>query len=225
MAKILLVEDDKDLSLTVRKWLEAQNYAVDTAFDGTEGYEYLKRGRYEVIVLDWQLPGMTGVELARKFRGEGGATPILMLTGKGKVEDKEEGLDAGADDYLTKPFNMRELTARIRALLRRSPTPAGQSLKVGQIELDPQKRLLKKNGVSVHVVPKDFAVLEFLMRYPGEVFSAEALLQRVWSFDSEASTDAVRTSVKRLRKALDDGADEKNSCIENVRTLGYRLRV
>ena len=148
-----------------------------------------------------------------------------MLTGKGKVEDKEEGLDAGADDYLTKPFNMRELTARIRALLRRSPTPAGQSLKVGELELDPQKRLLRKSGVAVHVVPKDFAVLEFLMRYPGEVFSAEALLQRVWSFDSEASTDAVRTSIKRLRKALDDGSDEKNSCIENVRTLGYRLRI
>lgn len=198
---------------------------MDTAFDGTEGYEYLKRGRYEVVILDWELPGMTGVELARKFRGEGGATPILMLTGKGRVEEKEEGLDAGADDYLTKPFNMRELTARIRALLRRSPTPVGESLKVGKLELDPQKRLLRKSGVAVHVVPKDFAVLEFLMRYPGEVFSAEALLQRVWSFDSEASTDAVRTSVKRLRKALDDGADEKNSCIENVRTLGYRLRI
>jgi DNA-binding response OmpR family regulator len=225
VSKILLVEDDKDLSLTVSKWLEQQGYSIDTAFDGTEGYEYLKRGRYEVVILDWQLPGMTGVELARKFRAEGGATAILMLTGKGRVEEKEEGLDAGADDYLTKPFNMRELTARIRALLRRSPTPVGESLKVGQIELDPQKRLLRKSGVAIHVVPKDFAVLEFLMRYPGEVFSAEALLQRVWSFDSEASTDAVRTSIKRLRKALDDGADEKNSCIENVRTLGYRLRV
>lgn len=225
MAKILLVEDDKDLSLTVSKWLESQSYSVDTAFDGTEGYEYLKRGRYEVVILDWQLPGMTGVELAKKFRAEGGVTPILMLTGKGRVEEKEEGLDAGADDYLTKPFNMRELTARIRALLRRSPTPVGESLKVGLLELDPQKRMLRKSGVAVHVVPKDFAVLEFLMRYPGEVFSAEALLQRVWSFDSEASTDAVRTSIKRLRKALDDGADEKNSCIENVRTLGYRLRV
>jgi len=225
VSKILLVEDDKDLSLTISKWLEQQNYSVDTAFDGTEGYEYLKRGRYEVVILDWQLPGMTGVELAKKFRAEGGATAILMLTGKGRVEEKEEGLDAGADDYLTKPFNMRELTARIRALLRRSPTQVGECLKVGEIELDPQKRLLRKSGAAIHVVPKDFAVLEFLMRYPGEVFSAEALLQRVWSFDSEASTDAVRTSIKRLRKALDDGADEKNSCIENVRTLGYRLRV
>jgi DNA-binding response OmpR family regulator len=223
--KILLVEDDKDLSLTISTWLSAQNFSVDTAYDGASGYEYLKRGRYEVVILDWNLPGMTGVELAKRFRFDGGTTPILMLTGKGSIEEKEQGLDSGADDYLTKPFAMRELSARLRALARRAHSPVSGTLKAGSIELDPDKRLVLKHGVPVHVVPKDFSVLEFLMRYPGEVFSAETLLQRVWSFDSEASTDAVRTSIKRIRRAIDDEAESENSCIENVRTLGYRFRI
>lgn len=222
--KILLVEDDKDLSLTISTWLTTQNFSVDTAFDGSEGYEYLKRGRYEVVILDWNLPGMTGVELARQFRFDGGTTPILMLTGKGSIEEKEQGLDSGADDYLTKPFAMRELSARLRALARRAHSPVSDTLKIGSIELDPDKRIVMKNGVAVHIVPKDFSVLEFLMRYPGEVFSAETLLQRVWSFESEATTDAVRTSIKRLRRALDGVDEDNNSCIENVRTLGYRFR-
>jgi two-component system OmpR family response regulator len=178
-----------------------------------------------VVILDWDLPRMTGVEICSKYRANKGVTPILMLTGKSQIADKEQGLDAGADDYLPKPFHMRELSARIRALGRRPTTVASNVLTVGSLELDPTKHRLCKNGQDIHLLPKDFALLEFLMRHPDEIFSSEAILQRVWNLDTEATSDAVRTSVKRLRKKLDDSDDEDNSIIENVRRIGYRLKI
>ncbi len=225
MPKILLVEDDKDLALLVKEWLDSENYSLDIAHDGMEGYEYLRQGHYDVVVLDWDLPRMTGVEICMKYRANKGVTPILMLTGKNQVADKEQGLDAGADDYLPKPFHMRELSARLRALGRRPTTVASNVLTVGSLELDPTKHRLSKNGQDVHLLPKDFALLEFLMRHPDEIFSSEAILQRVWNLDTEATSDAVRTSVKRLRKKLDDSDNEDDSIIENVRRIGYRLKV
>jgi DNA-binding response OmpR family regulator len=224
MPKILMVEDDKDLAMIVHDWLKSEFYALDLAADGRTGYEYLRQGDYDLIILDWDLPGMPGVEICRKFRSGGGSAPILMLTGKGKVEEKEEGLDAGADDYLCKPFSMRELSARLRALLRRPVVTAGSLLKVGILEMDPSKHTLTKNGEPVKLARKDFELLEFFMRHPGSFFSTEHLLERVWSFDSEATSDAVRTAVKRLRKILDDSDDEEHSIIESARRVGYRLR-
>jgi two-component system, OmpR family, response regulator len=224
VAKILLVEDDKDLALLVREWLEAENYSLDIAHDGMEGYEFLRQGHYDVVVLDWDLPRMTGLEICQKYRATKGVAPILMLTGRGQIADKEMGLDAGADDYLAKPFHMRELSARLRALGRRPTTVVSSVLTVGNLELDTVKHRLCKGGVDVHLLPKDFALLEFLMRHPDEIFSSEAILQRVWNLDTEATSDAVRTSVKRLRKKLDESDDEDSSVIENVRRIGYRLR-
>jgi two-component system, OmpR family, response regulator len=224
MPKILMVEDDKDLAMIVHDWLKAEFYALDVVHDGRVGYEYLQRGDYDLIILDWDLPGMPGVELCRKWRGEGGRTPILILTGKGQIEEKEEGLDAGADDYLTKPFTMRELSARLRALLRRPATKVSHILKIGNLEMDPSKHILSKNGEFLHLPRKDFDLLEYLMRNPGRFFSIDHLLERIWSFDTEATSDAVRTAIKRLRKALDDGDDENDSMIESARRVGYRLR-
>lgn len=222
--KILLVEDDKDLALLVSEWLRSENYSLDIAHDGKEGYEFLRQGHYDVVILDWDLPRMTGVEICQKYRSAKGVAPILMLTGKSQIAEKEEGLDAGADDYLAKPFHMRELSARLRALSRRPTTVVSNTMIVGNLELDVVKHRLSKNGEDVHLLPKDFALLEFLMRHPDEIFSSEAILQRVWNLDTETTSDAVRTSVKRLRKKLDDGDDEDNSIIENVRRIGYRLR-
>lgn len=223
MPKVLLVEDNTDLTTIIKESLE-QDYSLDISHNGAEGLEYLRVGRYDIVILDWDLPEISGVEICRRFRASGGTTPVLMLTGKSQIVDKEQGLDAGADDYLTKPFDMRELAARLRALVRRGTTAATNLLTLRDLELDPVKHTLKKGGQNVHLLKKDFALLEFLMRYPEEIFSTEALLERVWSFDSEATSEAVRTSVKRLRKALDDGNDESDSIIENVRRVGYRLK-
>ena len=225
MTKILLVEDDKDLTIVIKEWLEGQNFVLDIAFDGRAGQEYLLQGDYDVIILDWDLPGISGLDICRRYRDAQGSAPILMLTGKNQIIEKEIGFESGADDYLTKPFDMRELSARLKALARRPRTTVSERLKAGDIELDPFKHKVYKRGKEIHLLPKDFAVLEFLMKRPDEVFSAEALLQRVWNFDTEASNDAVRTSIKRIRKLIDTSDDESKSMIENVRRIGYRLRV
>lgn len=224
MPKILLVEDEKDLALSVRQFLEAQNISVEVANDGLEGYEYLRRGHYDVAVLDWELPGLSGIEICQRHRAAQGSTPILILTGKSQIGEKEAGYGAGADDYLTKPFQMRELLLRVKALSRRTGTSINMTLKVGTIELDSAAHKVFKAGKPVHLLPKDFALLELLMRHPAEVFSTEAIVQRVWSVDSDVTDSAVRTSVLRLRKKLDDSDDESLSIIENVRRIGYRLR-
>lgn len=224
MPKILLIDDDKDLVEMVKEWLEAANYNYEIAHDGKAGWEFLRQGIYDVIVIDWNLPGMEGPEICRKFRANRGTTPIIMLTGKTQIEDKETGLDSGADDYLTKPFSIKELMARIRAQLRRQNGKFAQTIKVGDLEMAPHEHRLSKNGVEVHLQPKDFAVLELFMRHPGDVFSSDSILQRVWNLDAEVGSDAVRTSIKRLRKALDKSEDEAVSIIENIPRVGYRLR-
>lgn len=225
MNKILLVEDDADLARTIRTWLESERYQVTHTTDGSDGFSLLKGGGYELAILDWELPGMTGVEISRKYRINKGEIPILMLTGKEMVADRIEGLDAGADDYLTKPFSLKELSARIRALLRRPAAVSSNILEVGPFSLDPKKYRVTKNGVELRLMPREFALFEFLMKNPDVVFSADALLQRVWEDDSDASSDALRTSVRRLRKVLDEQEDESQSIIENIPRVGYRLRV
>lgn len=223
MPKILYVEDDKDLSSMVREWLQAENFSLEIVHDGALGWEYLRQGEYDLIILDWQLPGMDGVEILRRYRNMKGMTPVLMLTGKGTIDSKEEGFEAGADDYLTKPFSMKELSARLRALMRRPSMMASSTIKVRDIELDPIKHTITKGGQELHLLPKDFSLLEFFMKNPDKVYSTEALMMRVWNSDAETGTDALRTAIKRLRKALDE-VDENNSVIENIPRIGYRLR-
>lgn len=222
MAKILLVEDDKDLAVMVVEWLTHEHHSVESAYDGRDGLEKVSIGEYDIIVLDWQLPLMSGLDICKRFREQGGSTPIIMLTGKGTVSEKETGLDSGADDYLTKPFNMKELSARIRALLRRSSKLVSNILQVGDLVVDPGKYKVTKSGVEINLLPREFALLEFLMRHPDEVFSGEALLQRVWQSDSEATSEAIRTCIKRLRQKLD--GDDDNSIIQTIPRVGYRLR-
>ncbi|CAN5181053.1 response regulator transcription factor [soil metagenome] len=225
MSKILLVEDDLSLVATVDQWLSAENYTVETASDGLEGWARLQFEKFDLIVMDWNLPEISGLELCKRFRAEKGLTPVIMLTGRSAVAEKEAGLDAGADDYLTKPFSMKELSARIRALLRRPPTYQTNALALDGICLDPGKHRVTKNGKDVHLLPRDFSLLEFFMRHPDEVFGAEALLQRVWHSDSDATADGLRTAIKRLRQKLDDSEKEHDSIIENIPRVGYRLRV
>lgn len=224
MPKILFVEDDKDLTEMVKEWLTADGYTLDVVYDGADGWEYLRQGHYDIVILDWQLPGLSGPEICRNYRGISGIAPVIMLTGRSEITEKEHGFDSGADDYLTKPFNLKELSARIRALLRRPNTPVTDVLVNGDLELDLAKHRITRGGAEIHLLPKEFDLLEFFMRRPDEVFSTEALLQRIWSVDTDATSDALRTSIKRLRKKLDVSEDEAESIIENIPRVGYRLK-
>lgn len=224
MAKILLVEDSREMASTIITWLNAEHYDVVHVVDGVEGLDLLKFESYDVAILDWELPGMSGVDICKEYRLGGGTIPVLILTAKQAINERTTGLDSGADDYLTKPFALRELSARVRALLRRAPEIKSNVLEVGQISLDTVKYRVMKNGKEVQLMPRDFALLEFLMKNVDHVFSAEALLQRVWANDSEASPSALRTAIKRIRQKLDDDEDEGSSFIENIPRVGYRLR-
>lgn len=224
MAKILFVEDDAGLAEMVLEWLQFEHHAVEWIDNGKEGMERLRFSHYDIIILDWKLPCLSGLDICKQYRSDGGGIPIIMLTALDTISNKEIGLDAGADDYLTKPFSVKELAARIRALLRRPLRASSNILTVQSLTLDPSKYRVTKDGAELHLLPKEFALLEFLMRHPGEVFSSDALLHRVWHTDSDASSDAVRTCLKRLRKKLDNGEGEDNSIIQTVARVGYRLR-
>ncbi len=222
MAKLLLVEDDKDLASTIEAELQLERHTVDMFHDGLDGLEALKATVYDVAILDWDLPGLPGVEILAKFREQGGLTPVIMLTGKSEISDKTTGLDAGADDYLTKPFNSRELAARIRSLLRRPPQIRSNIVEFDGVTLDPSNFGVVKDGTTTRLQPRDFALLEFFMRHPTEVFDVDALMDRVWKLDSDCSPPAVRMAITRIRKALDREGEE--SIIENLPRVGYRLR-
>jgi DNA-binding response OmpR family regulator len=224
MAKILFVEDDASLAEMVVEWLKFEHHAVEWVNEGGGGLERLRFGKYDVAILDWNLPGVSGLDICRQHRAQGGNTPIIMLTAMTTVTNKETGLDSGADDYLTKPFSVKELAARIRAVLRRPASAPSNILKARNLTLDPGKHKVTKDGAEIHLLPREFALLEFFMRHPEEVFSSDALLQRVWHYDSEATSEAVRTCLKRLRKKIDESDDENASIIETVPRVGYRLR-
>lgn len=179
MSKVLIVEDDVALSDSLEQILSADGFTIDSVIDGAEGDEYLKTYTYELIILDWDVPSLSGVELCRRYRQRGGVCPILLLTGKSAIAEKEEGLDAGADDYLTKPFHPRELRARIRALLRRPRQLSGDKLSVRDIDFDPVKREVSRDGKYVKLTSLEIDLFEFFMRHPGEVFSIEALVRGV----------------------------------------------
>ena len=221
MAKILLVEDDLEMCEVVSDWLTDEHYTVDVVNTGTDAVERLRFDKYDVLIFDWQLPDLTGIEVCKRFRSKGGKTPVLMLTGKSEIVDKETGLDAGADDYLTKPFHPRELSARVRALLRRSGEVKQNVLNCGDIELDPQGFKVTKAGQEVALLPKEFALLEFFLRHPNQVFSPEALLDRVWSAESEASPDTIRVHITKLRGKIDK--EGQQSIIKTIHRQGYKL--
>ncbi len=221
MSKILVVEDDPSLLKTVKEWLEFEHNFVESTSDGGEALELLAAYKYDLIILDWELPTKTGIEICQTFRSRGGQTPILFLTGKQAIPDKETGFSSGADDYLTKPFHLKELSMRLKALLRRAPTVSEDVLKMGSLQLNPETHQLLKNGKEVKLSPIEFALMEFFMRNPKTVFSTEAILERVWTAASERSPETLRTCFKRLRDKIDDKG--KPSVIQNVHGVGYKF--
>jgi DNA-binding response OmpR family regulator len=219
MPKILLVEDEKELADVIRDWLSEDFHLVETATDGHEALRRLSDSTYDLIILDLMLPVISGMDVCRQYRSNGGSTPILMLTAKHSLNAKEAGLDAGADDYLTKPFELRELSARARALLRRYKSSPISVLAAGDLSLDRNSCRVTKNGEEVHFLPKEYALLELLMRNQGTVLSVDVLLDNVWGKQSEVVPDTVRSYIKTLRKKVD--TEGKPSIIRTVHGIGY----
>ncbi len=219
MARVLFVEDDKDLATAVEMALEAQNFIVEVVHDGKSALDRLTFEHYDVAIVDWMLPQMSGYEVCQQYRRNGGQTPILFLTGQSDVMHRVQALDTGADDYLTKPFAYAELMSRVRALLRRFPKMENQVISLGHLELDVQRCRAKVEGRDVDLAPSEFALLELLMKHQGRIFSADDLLDRVFKLDREATGEAVRQRILRLRKKID--IDGKPSLIKTVKGLGY----
>lgn len=221
MAKILIVEDDRQLSTLIADFLTGEGHVPEPVYKGPEGLERLRFYKYDVVILDWELPGLSGPEICKEYRDKGGETPILMLTGKKEIDEKETGLDSGADDYLTKPFHLKELAARLRALLRRKTGVSKTTLTAGDITLNTNSRQVFRGDEEINLQPKELALLEFLMRHPNQPFSSEAILDRVWPSESDAAPDTVRIQIMRLRHKID--VDGKESMIRTVHRVGYML--
>ncbi|MCW5823743.1 MAG: response regulator transcription factor [Cyanobacteria bacterium TGS_CYA1] len=221
MSRILIVEDEEELSLSLKEWLEGELYAVSTVNEGKAALEMLLSNRYDLIILDWMLPGLSGLEICKVFRESGGDTPILILTARNTISAKEEGLNSGADDYLTKPFNLRELSARVRALLRRPQSAPQSILKAGNIVLDRNSRTVSKDGAPVKLLPKEFILLEVLILNRGKVLSSDELTNLVWGVDSDITPDTVRSHIRSLRKKVDNSSNF--SVVKTVHSMGYKV--
>jgi DNA-binding response OmpR family regulator len=222
LAKILLVDDDEGLVSVIEKVLIDEKYVVDKVFTGADARAYLAAVSYDLIILDWNLPDAVGVDICLDYRGEGGKVPILFLTGQSGIDTKVSGLDAGADDYLTKPFAMGELLSRVRALLRRPLEVRHNTITARDIILDPRTHTISKAGVDLKLYPKEFSLLELFLLHPNQVFSVDDLLSRVWPTDGDASVETVRQTILRLRQKIEN--EEKNPLIQTIRGVGYRLQ-
>lgn len=224
MKRILIVEDEGWMAGMLARVLREEGYAPETVGDGKSGFARATDESFELLILDWMLPDRSGVQILRGLRAAGVATPVLMLTARTQIEDRVEGLDSGADDYLPKPFALEELLARVRALTRRSASDgtteiADPNIKVGDLTLDPVRHVVRRGEETVELTAKEFALLHTLMRRPGQVFTRSVLLDTVWGFSGEVQTNAIEMYVSYLRKKLDRNGE--TSCIRTVRGVGY----
>jgi len=220
MARILVVEDDERLAEVLDDCLSTNNHLVETVRSGGEGLERLLYSPYDLAILDWHLPDMTGFDICKRYRDQGGQIPVLFLTGNSDMDCRVGALDVGADDYLTKPFAFKELLARVNALLRRPQQIFESVLNYKHVFLDLGTKLVTIDGERVNLSASEYALLELLMRNPGKVFSYSELMDRVFKNDEEASEEAVRQRITRLRKKIDVGTE---SCIRTIKGLGYSL--
>jgi len=220
--RILVVEDDRKVASFIRKGLMEEGYAVDVAPDGETGLAMGLDRHHDVIVLDVMLPGKSGVQVVRDLRQAKVATPVLLLTARDAVEDKVQGLDAGADDYLTKPFAFAELLARVRALLRRGATTQVPLIQVADLTLDPARRTVKRGGEPISLTNREFALLEYFMRNPGRVLTRTMITEHVWDYSFDSATNVIDVYVNYLRRKIDVGRERK--LIHTVRGVGYVLR-
>jgi two-component system OmpR family response regulator len=219
--RILMVEDDEHVAAAVKRGLEAEGYAVDVALDGTDGHWLATENAYDVIVLDSMLPGMSGEALCRDLRARGDWTPILILTARAGSEPEVRALDSGADDFLSKPFSYDVLLARIRALLRRGREERPAVLAAGDLRLDPASHRVWRGEVTIELTPRQFGLLECLMRHPGEALSKAGLKEHLWDFAYDGDLNIIEVYVRQLRQRIDEPFGRQ--AIQTVRGVGYRL--
>ncbi len=222
LMRLLVVEDEPTIANFVRQGLSEAGYAVDVARDGREGLDYALAAEYDVLILDIMLPKLDGIQLLRRLRRNGHKTPALMLTARDTVDHRVEGLDAGADDYLVKPFAFPELLARVRALLRRPPLQTGTVLQIGNLRMDTARHIVEKNGRLIDLSPREYAVLEYLLRHPNQVLSRTQIGEHVWNFDFYNESNVVDVYIGYLRRKIDESGEP--SLIHTVRGVGYCLR-
>lgn len=220
--RILIVEDEPDLLDALKKQLQSSGYSVDGCGNGLDAEYYLKMATYDAVVLDIMLPGIDGLTLLKKMRAEGNTTHVLLLTALDSIENKVNGLDAGADDYLVKPFAYDELLARLRVLLRRRSGQTTNVLEYGGLVMDLNSRTVTRDGKEITLSSKEFAVLEYLLRNPGRVLSRDKIENHVWNYDFEGGSNVVDVYIRYLRKKIDNGFNKK--LLHTIRGAGYVLR-
>jgi two-component system OmpR family response regulator len=219
--RILVVEDEPKMADILQRGLQEEGYAVDTTGEGDEAIWMANENDYDGIVLDVMIPGPDGIEVCRRLREESVWTPILMLTARAAIQDRVRGLDVGADDYLIKPFSFEELLARLRALLRRGPVERPAQLQVADVVLDPAAHRVERAGREITLTPKEFALLEFLMRHPGEVLTRTRIREHVWDWGFDGASNVVDVYVRYLRQKIDGTSGA--SLIRTVRGVGYSI--
>lgn len=220
--RILLIEDDRKIAALIKRGLEEEHYVIDVFYDGVEGAGWATVNQYDLIILDIMLPGKDGIEICNEIRHKKILTPILMLTAKASIKDKVKGLDTGADDYLTKPFEFEELLARIRSLLRRNQSYKTKTLNIADLELDPASRVVSRAGKKISLTGKEYALLEYLMRNKGRVLTETMIVDHVWDMDFDLESNIVNVYVHHLREKIDREFDKK--LIYTIRSLGYTIK-
>jgi DNA-binding response OmpR family regulator len=220
--RVLIVEDDRKLAAFVARGLRAERFAVDLAGDGREGQRYIDTYPYDLLILDLMLPRLNGGELLQRVRRSHPSLPVLVLTARDATEDKVRHFEAGADDYLTKPFDFAELVVRVRALLRRSPLERTDLLRIADLELNRLTQQVRRNGQRIELTAKEYALLEYLLSAPGRVFSRTMILEHVWDQSFEGVTNIVDVYVRYLRRKVDEPFELK--LIHTVRGVGYCVR-
>ncbi len=220
--RILIVEDDKKIAGFIKKGLAEEHYAVDVFYDGEEGAYWAQVNDYDLIILDIMLPGKDGIEVCKEIRNKNIVTPIIMLTAKDALENKIKGLDAGADDYLTKPFSFEELLARVRALFRRTQKYKTKTLKAADLELDFVNRKVTRAGKNITLTGKEYALLEYLMRNNGRIVTETMIIEHVWDMDFDSLTNVANVYIHHLRQKIDRNFDKK--LIHTIRGVGYIMK-
>ena len=221
--RILIVEDEHRIAHSLQKGLEQERFAVDVAYTGGDGYDLASTEDYDLIILDILLPGMDGISLCKELRKNKIHVPVLLLTARGQTNEKVEGLDSGADDYLTKPFSFEELLARIRALLRRKGTVVQTNLSVGDLSMDVNRFEVKRGKKSISLTSKEFSLLEFLLSKQNQIVTKDQIIQHVWNFDADILPNTVEVYIKKLRDKIDNQFPDKKQLIKTVRGFGYKL--
>jgi DNA-binding response OmpR family regulator len=221
--RILVIEDEHKIANAIKQGLAQEKFAVDVEYDGDSGLAAARAETYDVMIIDRMLPGsLEGLEVCRKLRSEGNHTPILLLTAKGQIHDRVEGLNSGADDYLVKPFSFEELLARVRALLRRPPETKGNELKVQDLTLNTVSYEVKRSGQPIDLSAKEFALLEYMMRNSGQILSKDKIISHVWDFDADILPNTVEVYIGYLRNKVDKPF-KKPEIIHTLRGFGYKL--